>query len=99
AQPRLDVGDPLREPDAVPEGDKSVLLALPVQHRHADRAELEATCTDEGDVIVEPAVEALPDPVAHAVEDVGREAAVRHLDIDGPEQRLPRLDELLRRDA
>src|SRR6185312_5307785 len=99
-EPRLHARDPLREPDPVPEGDEPVLLALPVQHRHADRAELESPRPDEGDVVVEPAVEALPDSVPDAVEDVGGEAAVlRHLDVGGPEQRLPHLDEVFRGDG
>ena len=39
------------------------------------------------------------DPIPHAVEDVGGEAAVRDLDVGRPEQRPPRFHELFRRDA
>src|SRR5262245_46357737 len=61
-QSRLDAGDSLREPAAVADRDELVLLAVPVEDRHADRLQLEAPRRAEGLVVVEPAVPTRAEP-------------------------------------
>src|SRR3954451_14933284 len=55
-------GDVRRQPAAVLTGHHQVLLALPDLRGHLDGADLEAPGLDEGEVVVEPAVDCPGEP-------------------------------------
>ena len=58
ADPRLDAGDPLGEPPPVRHRHETVVLSVQEERRPVDRAEVEAPRLEEGEVVVEPAVDA-----------------------------------------
>src|SRR5829696_1576027 len=55
-------GDVHRQPAAVPTGHHQILLALPDLYGHLDRGDREAPRLDEGQIVVEPAVDARREP-------------------------------------
>ena len=77
-------------------GHELVLLALPELNRHADRVELEAPRGDEGEVVVDPSVDARTDAGAHVIEQKGGQRPSCHRAIGRTEQGLPDLGKLLR---
>src|SRR6476659_5297170 len=82
-QSRVDAGDVGREPDAMAVRHEFVLLAVPELNRHADRVELEAPGSDEGEVVVDPSVHARTDPDGHVIEQKGRKLTGNHRAIGG----------------
>ncbi len=77
--------------------DELVLLTVPVEHGHADRLELEAPRRAEGDVVVEPAVAARPEPDPEGVGEIGGKPAVQDGAVGWAQEGGPVLRQLLRR--
>src|SRR5215213_1119329 len=90
-------GDVRRQPAAVPTGHHQVLLSLPDLHGHVDRGDVEAPRLDEGQVVVEPAVDARRESRLDRAEQELRELPGERLGVHLAEERGHRARELLGR--
>ena len=82
------------EPLAVRPGNHQILPSLNDERRHLKRLEVEPPRAREGEVVVDPAVDAPRKAAAEAVEHVRTQLAVQCGRVDVGEEGSHRLDEL-----
>ena len=85
----------MREPLAVRPGNHQILPSLDDERRHPNRLELEPPRACEGEVVVDPAVDAPRKAAAEAVEHVRAQLAVERGGVDVGEEGSHSLDEPL----